>query len=350
MDGLKEGSRIAVGSLPTLDPIAAVRTQLLAFPEIPAWPQLPHKSAREKMGLQGLSGFSGLHWVTQTKPVWNVPPGERARLLEQLANDNRENRLDQAAFQPEEASGFFSFLSEASKLYGNKMAAVKGQLAGPITLGSLLKDELERPLLASKDSMNVLKAYLLMHARWQAKELSKLGKPVVLFLDEPVLGVNFKPADYGLEWDEIKEWISELLLALQEEEVVTGLHCCGPQPWNWIFETPAEMIHVDSFQYMDQIPGKAQNLQNYIHRGGLIVWGMVPTAMAKGAFPEPVELLHRLEDLFETLGQMGVNKEELIRRSYFSTSCGLGNSSVSVAEEAVRCLGNLVSLWKATVL
>jgi hypothetical protein len=348
--GIKEGSRLAIGSLPHLDASAAVRAQLLAFPEIPAWPQLPMKSTRERMGLQGLSGFPGIHWVTQVKPVWNAVPGEKIRLQELLFHENEENQLERAAFKPEEASGFFAFLSEASQLYGNRMTAVKGQLAGPITLGTLVHDEFNRPLLASKSSMAVLRTYLLMQARWQARQLSKLGKPIVLFLDEPVLGTFFKPQDFGLDWMEIKNWIGDLILALQEEEVITGLHCCGPQPWDWIFDTSAEMIHLDTFQYMKQIPENAERISRFIHRGGVLVWGMVPTGMSQGSFPEPAELVRQWEDMAETLVKKGVRKDELVRRSFFSTSCGLGNSPMGVAEEAIRCLGNMVSLWKATSL
>jgi methionine synthase II (cobalamin-independent) len=333
-----------------MDASAAVRAQLLAFPEIPAWPQLPMKSARERMGLQGLSGFPGIHWVSQVKPIWNASPGKRAQLQELLSHENKENQLERAAFKPEEASGFFAFLSEASKLYGNKMTAVKGQLAGPITLGSQFHDELNRPLLAAKDSMEVLRTYLLMQARWQVRELHKLGKPVVFFIDEPVLGTFFEPQDFGLDWTEIKNWIGELILALQEEDVVTGMHCCGPQPWNWIFDTPAEIIHLDTFQYMKQIPENAERISRFIHRGGILVWGMVPTSMFQGAFPEPAELVRQWEDMAETLTKKGVRKDELVRRSFFSTSCGLGNSPMGVAEEAIRCLGNMVSLWKATNL
>ena len=350
MDGLTPASRIAVGSLPLLDPAGAVRTQLLAFPEIPAWPQLPQKTSKEKMGLQGLCGFPGIHWVTQGQPIWNVPPAKRRELAEELIQDLKDDRLERAAFKPEEASGFYSFMNEASKPFGNKMLAVKGQVAGPLTLGTLLKDESDRPLLSSRAGMEILKTYLMMHARWQARELAKLGRPVVMFLDEPILGVSFKPENFGLDWLQVKKWISEILLDLQERDIVTGLHCCGPQPWHWIFDTPAEMVHLDSFQFMDQIPGNADKLKTFLRRGGILVWGMVPTQMTRGMFPEPAELLNRLLDLMDTLVQMGVKKDDLVNRSFFSTSCGLGNSPLATTEAAFRCLGELVSLWKATVL
>jgi hypothetical protein len=77
VDGLKEGSRLAVGSLPTMDPMAAVRSQLMAFPEIPAWPQLPKKSLKERMNFQGLSGLPGLSWLTPEQAVWTVPSFQR---------------------------------------------------------------------------------------------------------------------------------------------------------------------------------------------------------------------------------------------------------------------------------
>lgn len=346
MDGIKEGARLAVGSLAYLDPGAAVKTQLMAFPDIPSWPQLPRKSPKERMTVQGLSDLPGLTWPTPEQAIWTVPPTDFAEVLEQLKGEGQAGRLERAAFKPEEAAGFFAFLKEAGRPSLSAVSAVKGQIAGPVTLGRLIQDENGKPLLSSRGGMEILREYLLMNARWQARELSHMGKPLVLFLDEPGLGTDFQPGDYGLDWKDVQGLFSEMLEPLQEEGILTGIHTCAPGPWNWVFDSPAEIFHFDGYRYLSQVQDSAKEFNSFFRKGGMVAWGMVPTFMDKGTFPDPAELLHRWVDLYHVLIKKGVRPEDLKGRSLFSTSCGLGNSSVSVSEEATRCLGALHSLWK----
>src|SRR5947209_132982 len=99
MDGIREGGRLAPGSLPLLDPLEAVRTQFRAFPEIPAWPQLPQKSQKEQMTRQGLSGLPGLSWPTVDQPVFTLSNADMSEAVETLKTENQENRLTRAAFK-----------------------------------------------------------------------------------------------------------------------------------------------------------------------------------------------------------------------------------------------------------
>lgn len=346
MDGLNSGSKIAVGSLPYLHPETAVHSQMSFFPEIPAWPQLPKKSIRETMIRQGLSGLPGLSWDHQEQPLWALSPSDSEEALELLKWGNEENKLERACFQKEEAEGFFTFLKVLGEKQPASLKALKGQCAGPVTLGLAIQDENGKPILHSKKGMEVLREYLLLHSRWQIRELSTIGKPVIFFLDEPSLNGLFEPEKYGYQWKEIREWYRVFYEALQEEGVLTGLHCCGPGSWDWFFESPVEIFHIDGFRYMNQVEAQAGAFAGFIRRGGILAWGMVPTTMSQGVFPEPKELFERWLDVFRSLRRQGISAEEIAGRSFFSTACGLGASSISVAEEAGRCLDMLVSLWK----
>ncbi|MGH7739469.1 MAG: hypothetical protein ACREL1_04910 [bacterium] len=89
MNGISPGARIAVGSLPHLDPPAAVQFQLRFFPEIPAWPQLPKRSPQEWMTRQGLSGLPGLIWDDSGKGLWTLSTDGAVEVLEMLAAENQ---------------------------------------------------------------------------------------------------------------------------------------------------------------------------------------------------------------------------------------------------------------------
>ncbi len=349
MDGLREGARIAMGSLPGLDPVAAVQTQFRVFPEIPAWPQLPKRSFKELITFQGLSGLPGLSWPTNEQAVFTLSPGDLAEALEILRSENKKNNFSRAAFKTDEASGFFAFLNEARRFMTRETLAVKGQCAGPVTLGLTLRDEGGKPLLTSPDSMKVLTEYLLLHCRWQIEKLSALEKQVVFFLDEPFLNGRFQPEQYGITWKDIEGWLSTLLEPLQDEGVLTGLHSCGEGPWDWAFGMPIEFFHFDAYQHLHTLTQNSTGFNQFIRQGGMVSFGMVPTAMNKGVFPDPAELFQMWEDSLLVLQKRGLDRETLISQTYFSTACGLGNSSISLVEESARCLGTLVSLWRANI-
>lgn len=346
LDGLRGSSRIAVGSMPWLDPEAATQAQLRAFPDVPSWAQLPKRSPMERMDRQGLGGLPGISWNKSGEPLFHLPPKALSESLEKLRQENQENQLDRAAFSRDEAAGFFAFIKEAQRPFFKGALALKGQFSGPVTLGACLKNEKGEPLLSSGKGMDLLAEYILMHCRWQARELSRLGRPVILFLDEPYLGGRFHPEAYGLKWPTIRSWFSRILEGLQEEGHLTGIHCCGEGPWDRILETPTEFFHFDAFRHLKRALEEPKAFVEFFRKGGMVVWGLVPTVMTRGFFPDPAELFHRWEDAVEALVKEGLSREKLLRQSHFSTSCGLGESSISVAGEAAQCLSSFVSLWK----
>ncbi len=346
MDGLNPGSRLAVGSLPHLDAPAAVQSQLRFFAEIPAWPQLPKRSPKEAMLCQGLLGIPGMVWTDSQKPLWTLRSADTEEALELLISENEAAKLHRASFHQDEAPGFELFLEILKRDKLDSVKAVKGQCVGPVTLGLHLMDEAGRPVLSSKPHMEVLVEYLVMHARWQATRLAQSGKPVVFFIDEPSVNGSFAPEAYGLKWADLEGWYDGLLSRLQEEGILTGIHCCGPGPWDWVFRTPVEIFHLDAFRYFDEAERQAGAFSAFMRKGGVVAWGLVPTQKSRGAFPEPAELLTRWTDGVKSLTRKGLAPAEIAGRSFFSTSCGLGNSGLPMAEEAVRCLDMLVTLWK----
>lgn len=346
MDGLSAGSRLAVGSLPHLDPAAAVQCHSRFFSEIPAWPQMTKRSARESMTRQGLAGIPGMVWGDNQRPLWTLREADTEEALELLISENQAARLDRAAFLSGEAEGFNAFLKtfKSPALPGAK--AVKGQTVGPVTLGLSLLDESGKPFLRSKPHMEILVEYLFMHALWQSRQLSALGRPVVFLIDEPSMNGGFDPRAYGLSWALVESWYDSLLGRLQEEGILAGIHTCAAGPWSWVFKTPAEIFHLDAWRYGDQITAQAGEFARFTAKGGVVAWGMVPTEPSKGSFPEPAQLLTRWMDFARGLARKGAAIEEVAGRSFFSTSCGLGFSQPAMAEQAVRCLDMLVTLWQ----
>ncbi len=347
MNGIQAGARIAVGSLPHADALAAVRTQCQAFPEVPAWPQMPKRSVRERITLQGLSGLPGLHFKQDGTANWSPPSGGWDLLSVKLIESRKAGNLNSAALTPDDAAGFFSFLKEGPSHFKPELQAVKGQCAGPVTLGMALRSPEGKPCLQDRGAMEALVEYLTNHALWQVRTLSTLGKPVVMFLDEPSRG-GWDPVGAGLDPETVQGWYNRILEPLQEEGVLTGLHACGKGPYAWALRSCAEIFHFDSHRYMDPFLVESDDVAAFLGQGGWLSFGMVPTAMSHGVFPEAAGLVDRWMRFAHDLSRQGVPAETLGAQSAFSTSCGLGGGSLSVAEEASRCLAGFSSLWKVT--
>jgi len=346
LDGLKPGSRLAVGSLPQGEAAEALRFQARFFPEIPAWPQLPKRSRRESMVRQGLSGIPGMVWGEEGNPIWTLREADTEEALELLVSENRSGKLGRAAFLEGEADGFEAFRQAMGGTLGAGAMALKGQCAGPITLGLALRDESGKPALASKARMEILVEYLLLQARWQCARLLELGKPVVFFLDEPAMNDRLDPQTYALQASDWERWYESILGRLQEEGFLTGIHACGAGSWNWAFKTPMEIFHWDAFRDGAAMADQADAGAAFLAKGGILAWGLVPTQPFRGSFPEPAELLTRWIEGARLLARRGPSPEEIAGRSFFSTSCGLGISPIGLAEQAVRCLDMLATLWR----
>jgi len=344
---LPAGSRLAVGSVPHLDASLSVRFQCQAFPEIPSWPQMPKRTPRERLTHQGLSGLPGIQFKADGSAVWHEPTGGWAGLAASFGEELRAGRLDGAALTPEDAAGFFSFLAESRAAFRPERRAVKGQCAGPVSLGFALKGTNGQPVLGNKGAMAALSLFIARQALWQALRLKTLGLPVVIFLDEPSMG-GFRPEKAGLSWEDVQGWFRNILVPLQEEGIVTGFHACGKGPFNWAFDTTAECIHVDVHRYQDHLLEEAPAMSRHLAQGGTLAFGLVPTSMSGGAFPEPAHLVERWMSFANAAAEKGVDMQRLAEGSLFSSSCGLGGGSLAVAEEASRCLSGLVSLWKIT--
>ncbi len=334
--------------MPHMDPSAAVRLQCQAFPEIPSWPQLPKRSVRERITFQGLSGLPNLHGRPDGALVWREPPEGWDLLTSRLRQERLDGHLDGAALTQEDAAGFFAFLDEGPRAFLPECAAVKGQCAGPVSLGLALRGTDGKPILGCASAMSALVEHLVNQALWQVRHLAVLRKPVVIFLDEPSLG-GFQPQHYGLTWESVQAWYSRLLDPLQAEGVWTGFHACGKGPFHWALETSAECLHVDVTRYLDALRDDAATVSRHLRKGGWLAFGLVPTAMTGGMFPDAAALVERWMGFAHELSVRGVETRLLASRSLFSTACGLGGGSHAVAEEAARCLANFASLWRVTM-
>lgn len=320
---------MAVGSVPHIDPVAAVDLVFATTPEIPAWPQLPRRSFLENMYVQFSEGLPGLVVDEAAERVYihdPVPEEELLRFLELLEED------EPGAFRigSDHAAGI-PVLGEA--LGGSRPPFVKGQVTGPISFGLTIPREDRRALFYDDTLRDAAVRLLVMKARWQERLLASWapGALPLVMVDEPYL------TQLGSAFVSIPEDISFPALedCLAGIGCLAGIHVCGGTDWSRITELPVDLLNFDAADHLAALLAHREGVASFVSQGGLLAWGVIPN-------DERVESLNaeetgrRVLEGAEALAQPGApGVDEILARSFVSPACGTGSLPLPVAE---RCL------------
>jgi hypothetical protein len=87
---------------------------------------------------------------------------------------------------------------------------------------------------------------------------------------------------------------------------------------------------------MDKLALYPKELENFLERGGMISWGIIPNQDYLILSETVGTLVKRLEDGLELLASKGVDKELLARQSFVTTSCVTIGMSIPLAEKAFQ--------------
>lgn len=183
------GLPVLIGSLPMGNHEDAVKLVFRYSPEIPLWVQLPVYK-EEGMILQFLPGFPGLSYegdkafIDTEKATF---PDDLLAFYEELMADTEgktASRQSRFALKPDTARGFFELTDHIRTLPELPMA-VKGQITGPVTFGTAVKSQNGRAIFYDEQMRDVAVKLIAGKARWQVAQLSKFGRPVILFSMNP---------------------------------------------------------------------------------------------------------------------------------------------------------------------
>ena len=219
---------------------------LQELPELPAWPQLFHRSPMEHMAPQFTDGISD---VTIEGDVVTLAgsPGEH----------------DMPELREERAAGFFAFLK--SDLTG--VTGLKGQVTGPLTFAHLVQ-------MADGGSAdeNVRIARRLAHllgrlAEWQENQLRRHTRNTLILLDEPLLAESL--ADRRLGPSICLDLIATTLMWIKGAR---GLHTCAPPNWKLLLNLPLQVLSFDAYSYGETTEDAAKGIRGFLANGGFIAW------------------------------------------------------------------------------
>jgi hypothetical protein len=283
--------------------------------DVPFWPQLPNYSYYEDMYVQAGEHFPGILLDLEKRTLRFSMDKFLQELEDVLA------RFD----DPE----IFDVSKTYSAVYHRFLAldladrpAIRGQLEGPISFGFNVVDENDRPILFDDTVRPFLFDFMARRINVQLERLRRLNSNAFMFVDEPGLQFIFSAlAGYG----DIKAK-GDMDLFFSQIDRPRGVHLCGNPDWDFLLNLDLDVLSLDVYTNAEVFASYAPSIKRFLDRGGVIVWGIVPTGFEAFAQEEIPSLIQRLETIWKILWAKGIDREQMLAQSMISpATCCLVN-------------------------
>lgn len=340
------GLPVLIGSLPLNDHRQALEWIFAATPEIPLWPQLPGNPL-EQMMPQFAEGIPCIREENLAGPDGRIlfdtsGPNFEAQMLafyeDCLAVQEQPHQLAASRFQVsrERAEGLH-LLAEILAQGGSGLA-VKGQVTGPFTMLTGIKDGQGRAGYYDDTAREMVVKGIALKAAWQTRFLAeRCGRQVIVFIDEPALAGLGSSAFISVSAAAVQEMINEVAEAIQGAGGRAGIHVCANTEWEMLYGSRIDILSFDAYNFFDKAAAQAEQTHQFLDRGGVLAWGGVPTGRAEDIDKESAESLTRLwERQMEQLVRPGRGLAALLRQSLITPSCGTGSLSQEHARKVLE--------------
>lgn len=341
-----------IGSLPLKNYAEAARLVWEHTPEIPLWVQLP-KMPGESITRQFAAGMPGLTEEAGRAFIDTTAPGFEESLLrfyeEALAVESGSADLDRSRFcmAADSAAGFFELIRQAPVRIPPPLA-VKGQIIGPVTFGTSLCVRDGKPIFYDAQLRDIFVRLLGLRARWQVRRLAALGRPVLLFLDDPAV-TGFGSSIYiGLGREEVTESLGAIIDAVHQEGGLAGVHICANADWTLILDSAVDILSFDAYAFFDQFVIYREAIRRFVERGGVIAWGLIPTLSPEDLERETTaSLFAQWEVKSKQVERLGIDRQQLATQSLITPACGMGTLSEALALKALKLTRELADRIRA---
>ena len=346
---------LLIGSLPLSEHTAAARLVMDHTPAIPVWPQLP-VLPEEGMVSQFLPGMPSV--VTREGQAFIDTTAKHfdADLLAffeaYMAVSESPDQVSGSRFALTASTGQgVEALLQALAACSTPPVAVKGQVTGPITFCTGVKDQDGRAIFYDPTLRDAAVKHLALNARWQIRTLSGPGCPVIVFIDEPALAGFGSSELISISKEDILACLTEVADAIHADGGLAGIHVCANTDWSLVLESGVDIVNFDAYAYFDRFILYGEMIRTFMDAGGCLAWGIVPTLEPEEIQKETVESLYAgwLRRL-EQVEALGLERQTILRQSFITPSCGVGSLRLDLAKRVLGLTRDLAAKIRSTLL
>jgi hypothetical protein len=300
--------------------------------DVPFWPQLPNYSYYEDMYVQAAEHFPGI--------VLDVPKRTLRFSMDKFIEELEEalNHFEEPQYldiSETYSTVYHRFLS----LDLSNRAAIRGQLEGPISFGFNILDQDERPILFEDSVRPFMLEFLAKRVNVQLNRLKRLNANAFMFIDEPGLQFLFSAmAGYGdLKAKEDLEFFFAMI------DRPRGIHLCGNPDWDFLLGLDLDILSLDIYSNAEIFSSYAASIKRFIEKGGMLVWGIVPTGTEFFEKENMDSLIGHIEHVWQNLIKKGIELEHLLAHSLLSpaTCCLVNPDKEKTVEKAFALIKRL---------
>ena len=264
--------------------------QLTMSLDIPFWPQLPHVSFYEDMYAQFSQHFPGIAIDEENKKL----SFNSSRFEQELPEYSLKMADPQAfALSREYSVVYHRFLDQELRRY----VAIRGQLIGPVSFGFRVVDENNRPIIYNDDVRTLLFDFIRRKIDAQYRELKEKNENAFVWLDEPGLSWIFS----GLSGYSDVQAKADYRSFLDGLESLKALHLCANVNLPFLLEMGVDLLSFDCYQMGLMPKGYASSVAEFVKKGGIISWGIVPTDSDNLSKHTPQSLANLLGDYWKVV-------------------------------------------------
>jgi hypothetical protein len=165
-----------------------------------------------------------------------------------------------------------------------------------------------------------------------------------MFIDEPGLQFLFSAmSGYG----DVKAK-ADLDLFFSMIDRPRGIHLCGNPDWDFLLRLDIDVLSMDIYTNAEIFSSYASSIKRFIERDGVLVWGIVPTAMEFFEKESMDSLIVQMESVWQILAKKGIDIDYMLTKSMLSpaTCCLVNPDKEKTVENAFASIKQLSEILK----
>jgi len=325
----------AMAVMPHTDVDRALETALSL--DIPFWPQLPLYSYYEDMYVQASEHFPGIVLDMKKRTLRFSMEKFMVELEDVMAHFEDPEYFDVSTTY---SVVYHKFL----QMDLSDRPAIRGQLEGPISFGFNVVDQDDRPILFDDTVRPFMFEFMAKRINVQLERLKTKNPNAFMFVDEPGLQFLFSAMsgynDVAAHRD-MEQFFSMITRP-------RGIHLCGNPDWDFLLSLDLDILSLDVYSNGEVFVNYSSAIKRFLDRGGILVWGLVPTNFEPFEKENLESLESRLEDIWASLSNKGLDVDFLLSRSLLSpaTCCLVNPDKEKTVEKAFGMIRELSARLK----